>query len=303
MKPVVYVDVLFAVNFIINCLLLAVTARLGRLPLKRWRIILSAVMGALYAVLMFFPDMSFVYSTGAKLVFSCLTVAVAYNIHGVRLYFKALGLFYLATFCFGGGVFALCSFTGIGAATGALISNGVFYINLPWQVLFVTVGISYLVLRCVWASLRSRLSRENMFVGTSIYLEGKRVDVNALIDTGNALYDPLTDAPVMVAEYSKIKELLPEKTRRILEENDECPPELWCSATEETSLKMRLIPFSSLGRERGMLPGFKPDKVAFYQNEQTVETDNIIVGIYSKQLTRDKSYSALLHPEVIGGAI
>ena len=298
MKPVVYIDVLFIVNFIINYLLFVITAKIGRLPLKRWRIILSALIGAVYSVFMFFPDMSFVYSTGAKLIFSCFAVAVAYNIYGVRLYFKALGLFYLTTFCFGGGVFALCSFTGIGAATGAVISNGIFYINLPWQLLFVSVGGSYIILRIVWASLRSRLSKENMFIGISIFLDGKRADVNALIDTGNALYDPLTSAPVIVAEYSKIKELLPENTAEMLEGETELSDRLWHG---QTSLKLRLIPFSSLGRERGMLIGFKPDKVVFYQNEQTSERQNIIVGIYSKRLTKDGSYSALLHPEVIAG--
>ena len=299
MKPIVYIDVLFGVNLIINCALLILTAKLGRLPMIKWRIATAGVMGALYAVFMFFPSMGVIYSTGAKLIFSCLAVAVAYNIHGVRLYFKALGIFYLTTLCFGGGVFALCCFTRAGAAVGAIISNGVFYMNLPWQVLLVAVGGSYIVIRVVWNSMRGRLQRENMCVGISIFLDGKRVDLNALIDTGNTLYDPLTSAPVIVVEYGKIKELLPGNARCILEKDGGCNAGLWHDDVAQTNLKLRLIPFSSLGTENGMLMGFKPDKVAFYLNEQTNETDDIIVGVYSKRLTRDGSYSALLHPEVI----
>jgi stage II sporulation protein GA (sporulation sigma-E factor processing peptidase) len=55
----IYADVLFLINFIINYLLLFVTAKIAVLPLLRLKLILSASFGALYAVLSFFPSLSF----------------------------------------------------------------------------------------------------------------------------------------------------------------------------------------------------------------------------------------------------
>ena len=70
-------------------------------------------------------------------------------------------------------------------------------------------------------------------------------------------------------------------------------------ALNKTGTGIRLIPFSSLGRENGMLVGFKPDSAYITENEAEREIGNIIVGIYNGRLAGDKSYSALLNPEII----
>ena len=48
-----------------------------------------------------------------------------------------------------------------------------------------------------------------------------------------------------------------------------------------------------------MLIGFKPDKVIIEQIENKKEIADIIIGIYNSKLSKDESYSALLHPEII----
>ena len=41
--------------------------------------------------------------------------------------------------------------------------------------------------------------------------------------------------------------------------------------------RFRLIPFSSLGKQNGMLVGFKPDKVLIKFDENEIEKKNVIV--------------------------
>lgn len=41
--------------------------------------------------------------------------------------------------------------------------------------------------------------------------------LNALLDTGNSLYDPITKSPVILVEYTKIQHALPIEIREIFQ--------------------------------------------------------------------------------------
>ncbi len=292
---VVYIDVLFFINFVINYMLLYLTAAIAHIKPKISRITSGAVLGALYAVLIFLPDLAFGYTAVAKLLFSMGVVAVSYNISGIKLYIKALGIFYLVTFSCGGGVMALFQFADMGASLGMIIKNGVFYIHLPWHILFFAIAISYMVIRFVWGALQNRLSKENMYVKVGLFWEGREVWLDALLDTGNSLCDPLSKAPVIVAEYEYLRPVLPPALL-----SDAGVPPMETISDDAVKGRLRMIPFSSLGKEHGMLVGFRPDNAVILENEQIKEAGDVIVGMYARPLARDKSYAALLHPALLG---
>ena len=299
LRPVIYIDVLFFVNFFINYAILFTTAKIGRLEFKRLRIFLTAAVGALYAVFMFFPNLSVIYSLGAKLISSLGIVALAFNIRGVRLYFKTLGIFYLVTLCFGGCAFAVFFFTDFGSRVGAVISNGIVYMNLPWQVLGVSVIAAYIIISRVWRAVRDKFLRE--YIDLTVSFGGGEVRTTAIVDTGNALCEPVSMAPVIVVEYQMIKNILPLEIRQIFENGFEDNIERLSSALYSSNLasRVRLIPFSSLGRENGLLVGFKPDSATICDNEQEKKLTNVIVGVYGRPLSKDRSFHALLNPEIL----
>ena len=61
--------------------------------------------------------------------------------------------------------------------------------------------------------------------------------------------------------------------------------------------KLKIIPFSSLGKQNGMLVGIKPEKLEVI-NEQVEEKNNVIIGIYNKSLTKRGEYNALIGIEL-----
>ena len=63
--------------------------------------------------------------------------------------------------------------------------------------------------------------------------------------------------------------------------------------------RFRLIPFTSLGKENGMLIGFRPDYIEVDQENEKKGTSNVIVGIYNRSLSKGEKYRALLSPELI----
>ncbi len=293
---IVYADVLFLINFAVNYLLLYLTAKMGRLRPGNLRLLSGAVIGAFYAVFMFFPRLSFGYSALAKFIFSLLVNAVTFNIRGIRLYIKTICIFYLVTCALGGGVMAIFFFTGAGAELGAVVKNGVLYMNLPWKTLIFAVCGSYFLIRIVWGVLQNKMNRETLSRKVGIFLDGREVWINALLDTGNALCEPFSGAPVIVAELDCLRSVLPEDFIRAFEDGYTNVDEIM---DEKMKGRIRVIPFSSLGTEHGMMVGFRPDKAKIIDNEKIQDVGDVIVGIYTKRLAQDRSYGALLPPELV----
>ena len=291
MRPTVYIDVLFFINLLINLILLYVSARLLSLKIKPLRFLIASFFGALYSVLIFFPDFNVFYSGSAKLLSSLAIIAIAFNIKGWRLYFKTLGIFYLVTLLFGGCVFALFYLSGIGSRVGAVIKNGIIYFDLPWQFLFFSIGISYIIISGIWKSILNR-ARGNSFVSLNIEYSGSNATIRALLDTGNSLFEPISHSPVIVTEFGEIKNILPESIRAAVESGN---------INFEENFKIRVIPFSSVGKENGLLLGFQPDRVTATVNEHQYEIENVIIGISPTRLSKDKSFQALINPAVISG--
>ena len=58
--------------------------------------------------------------------------------------------------------------------------------------------------------------------------------------------------------------------------------------------KLKVIPFSSLGKPNGMLLGIKADEISIESEDENITKDNVIVGIYDKSLTKRGEYKALV---------
>ena len=65
------------------------------------------------------------------------------------------------------------------------------------------------------------------------------------------------------------------------------------------SFKLKFIPFSSLGKQNGMLIGINAKYIKIKSEENENINENVIVGIYNKSLTKRGEYRALIGIELI----
>ena len=294
--PTVYVDVLFAVNLLINYILINASGILSKINRNKLRMGFGAFIGASYALLIFFPDFSMLFTTICKLLISMLIVAASFPFYTLRSYIKTLVIFYMVSFGFGGCVLGVFYFSDIGARLGAVYSNGIFYFNLPWTVLALSGILFYLAIK-ICGIISAKLYRgENLRKKLRISLGEKTAELTALLDTGNALIDPVTLSPVIIAEYKSLRPLFSEDIKLGLNRLSSDNITWIMSEVSEYGLKVRLIPFSSLGKENGMLLGFVPDHAEIRDDCGVRVLDKCVVGIYDKQLSKDKSYTALFNP-------
>ncbi len=298
----IYLDVLVLENVVINYMILAVTARFSRSRTSSLRLFAGAFIGALYVILILLPDMKIYTSVLAKLLLSLVIVAVAFKPEKLMNYLKNLALFYVTTFIFAGAGFALLFFN----VGGGIIKNGVFMTTLPlldtrWTQILLGLLLAGIVTRVLWEIIQNWIIKEKVLVQLYISFDRKIIGLFALVDTGNALHDPLTNMPVVVVEFQAIKDILPEDIRNIFEKTGEDDLNAISSAISKSPwfTRFRLIPFTSLGKENGMLIGFRPDYIEIDNENEKKDIKDVVIGIYNRSLSKNEKYKALLSPELI----
>lgn len=300
METYVFGDIILLENFIMNFIILWCTAKLLKHKSSWPMLVLAALLGAVYALGSYFSGFKYFYTPGMKVVFSILIIILAYLPNHIRDFIKLIGVFYITSFVFGGAAFGLFYFVN-GLKN---IRYGAFYIqDFPVKTLILSIIIAYFTVRYCWDFIQYRVKREKIITEINILMDDKKAVLTALVDTGNSLNEPITKAPVLVAEYSSIKDLLPRDVQEIFEQGNQSDFNVIARimANSELVTRFRVIPFKSLGKDNGMLLGFKPDEVQLVENNKKQNIKNIIVGIYNKKLSNSGEYSALIHPDVLEG--
>lgn len=296
----VYLDVLILENVVLNYLILQLTDKLLKAGTSRFRLFAGALTGALYVgLLVIMPGIHAYYTVAGKFLLSLLIVAISFSPEKIINFVKTLAVFYVSTFIFAGAAFAFVYFNG----SGGFVRNGIVYFfgGSKWTVIFlsvITVGIIVRIIMDIW---QTRQYKDNLLVPLKICFESRSVILQALVDTGNSLNDPLSKLPVIVVEYKALCQLFPDDIKTIFDkemENDlDCVTKIISNSSWFS--RFRLIPFCSLGKENGMLIGFKPDFILIGEADSSKNICDVVVGVYNRTLSKNNTYKALLGPEFI----
>lgn len=283
MVHVVYIDVLFAINFIVNYLILFATAKLTGAVIRRLLLVLGAALGAVYGCVAFFQSMQFLSSLLFKVAVAVLMVLVSF---GKRRLLRNCLIFSGISFAFGGCVFAIYWMTK--GSNGLLnMRNGICYLQVPLGILLLSAGICFLVLNLVFKRCAAGGAKRE-FCTITMANNGRQAGLRALMDTGNHLTDPLTNRPVVIAEYESIRTLLPEAARSVL---DTLPKKEFALAIETLPIdcKFKLVPYKTVGHEFDMLLAFRPEQISIGGKR----ADGALVAISPNPISDGGAYTAL----------
>ena len=297
----VYVDQVIAGSLVMNLMILWLTARLGRLAFRRWRLFGAAALGAMYSLVIFVPALETFTAPVYKLLVSMLMVAAAFMPQPLKKFMLLIVYFYLCTFALGGTVLGIINFMhrSVSGETMTEIMQAID--TYLWYGVLITLAIYWLAGKIVPATLRKRLMLPLLRADLAINLRGKKVCLAAMVDTGNGLTDPLSGNPVIIAEYDAVKDILPEQvSHAILSKGWKDGGALLAEMGEGIKEgNFRLIPFCSVGRDSGWLIGFRPDEVLVRQSGGFIRTNEVIIALCPDKLQGDTPCRALLPPDLI----
>ena len=106
----IYLDIIFLENIFMNTIILFATGTILKTKLRIIRILISSIIGSLYAVLTYMSDLTIFSNLILKITLSVVMIYIAIKPMNLKQMFKSLMIFYLTSFTFGGVAFALLYF-------------------------------------------------------------------------------------------------------------------------------------------------------------------------------------------------
>jgi len=219
----VYLDLVFALNFLVDFLLLLGTNRLTGFSPGWGRSVTAAFAAAVYGAWCLIPGFQFLGTSLWRMVMLVLISVIAFGMNVSAVHRGAV--FLLLSMALGG----IAGASG-GSGFGMLVVCGMG-LWLVCRVGFPTGG------------------QQREYVPVVLRHDGKSVSQIALLDTGNSLKDPMTGEQVLVAGSDAALELLgltPEQLRHPIE-----------TMAEAKITGLRLIPYASVGQPAGLMLAYR----------------------------------------------
>lgn len=259
----VYIDSLFLINFVMNLLCLElVNLTLMRTATRR-RVVLGAALGAALYLAPFLTGGPAWLKMTLGFAAACVAmILVSFRVRSLKAFFKAAGRLLSYSFLMGGALlFLLRLFPGLRRALGSVMG---------------ILGMGTLVfMEATWL-LGHKKASDNV-CRVVLLGKGAKITVNALMDTGNTLMEPISGQPVCILEKSVFDSL-------------------W---TEGGPGGYRAIPYHSIGKKRGILQGYRIPEIQIEIDGIVKTCKDVYVGVSKEAAAIDGGYKMILNPGIL----
>ena len=263
-----YIDSVFILQMTSNLYLLSLAGQILKCTATHKRIWMGAAAGAaMICIVIAVP----VGTVGVRILVSAVPVSMcmlraAFRIHhGKRLIYASV-------------ILAGCGFF-LGSMMIWILNRlrTVLRGHVSLLIALVTGYLSYLILFKLLAVIRRK--KENCLRTVEIYVPElqQEVRVQALLDTGNHLTDPINGAPVSLVSERLAKQI----------------------QSAFRSEKYHAIPYRSVGTDRGILNAYELPKLTIEGQEQTISREHVIVAICNTGISEESIYQMILHPRLL----
>ena len=254
-----YVDVLFLVNFMMDYLLLMLLKKMLKCTATHGRLLFGAMVGALLTCIILILPISYniLKFVLFHAVVNIVMIRAGLKIKGIRNLSKAYLLLYIGSFLLGGVLQAFHQYIRLGSVFFAIAVFGYYIVSKLWDIL-------------------AAIQKRNQYqCRVDLYLGEKICRVDGIIDTGNGLYDPITNCPVNILDKAVARELL----------------------GEQKLSGVRYIPYHSIGKKEGVLLAVKIDKMCIH-GEQEIWVKAPLIGVSEETIAAGGEYQMILNPNL-----
>lgn len=297
----VYLDVIWALNFLFDSLLLYLTAIILKRQVRLYRILLGGFIGSIIIVLSVIPIQFYIGHPLIKLLFSILMVLTTFGYKKVHYFLRGLMTFYLITFLIGGALIGAHYFIRFdNKLTSAVFLSSVKGFGDPISWFFVLIGFPiawHFSKRNIEGIEMTKIQYESL-IEVMIEIAGVTYRFKGLIDSGNQLYEPITKIPVMLVSIKgRIKEF-PDSLVKIAENSEEIILGNYDVSAEWNS-RLRIIPYKVVGQDHQLIIAIKPDKITLEKNGQFIAVEKGLISFSMQQFAGDDAFQCIVHPKML----
>ncbi|MBU5266022.1 sigma-E processing peptidase SpoIIGA [Virgibacillus proomii] len=299
----IYLDAIWALNFLLDLMLLLLTQALARDATRKRRIVAGGFIASLLVPISLYFSDSFFISFPGKILFSAIIITTAFGYQNIYRWSKLLLLFYFVSFAIGGGLIGihfLLQRPFSQGSNGFLTYNSGFGDPVSWLFIITCFPIVWLFTKSRMDKHVSEKIRYDQLTPVTIRMRGKSYSSTGFIDSGNQLTDPLTKKPVILCDEVFLKQWFTDEDWLRLKQ---CYQSLQVhDLPKEWEKYMQLVPYQGVEGRSMFLFTLRPDQLIIYYGEKRIETSKVLIGIQFGRLTKDASYHCLLHPQIIHSA-
>ena len=257
-----YIDVYFMINFTVDILAVFIAARIMHVKINMIKLLFSGILGALFATIELFLNNSVLHIAFASLFLFMLCYISCKSVSPSRK-IKFLLSFYIAAFLIGGIVDFLYGLMDryvsdlLIEASGSTNRKAIIFS----LIILLIIGVLRLFIMVFSESINEKSSH------IRIELDGKSLEIEALIDTGNLVRDPMNMNPVIFIKRKSAENII---SSDIIDLND------IDRLGSDFRKRIRLIPVTRNSQTHVMI-GLRVDKVYLIKDDFKEEIDATIV--------------------------
>ncbi len=261
----VYADSLLLLHFFFNLYLLALVNRLLYQVASHKRLVMGALLGALCTLLPMLLGVTFHMGRAVGMLLSVWVMCkYTFQIVERKQLLQIMEKMVLITLVLGGILRVVLKY-------GAGWWNG-------FHGLIVVLLLGSLV---YWISGRLLIKKRGQQCNCRIIIhtDREKVEIEALLDTGNTLVEPISGKPVSVAEPEILEKML----------GGEWPE------------GYRMVPFCSVGKQHGLMKAYMVKAIWVEVDGCYKECQNIYVGESKEFFKEGSRYRMILNPGILEG--
>ncbi len=265
LQGTIYIDSIFLLNMVMDFYLLALTAKaLGKTAMYARIFAGSAIGAAGYCIVLCLPQIPYMLKVLLGMVpIGMLMIKIACKAKGYGELLRGLGYLYFFSFLIGGFIIFLRG------------RNSLFAEYEDSIILLAGLGFAGFAL-CTGVIAIYRKRQKEHFCRVSIPGDEGILMVDALVDTGNGLVEPVSRKPVAILEAGQWENL-----------------KLWMKPE-----KYKIIPYHSIGKDSGLLEGYEIDTMKVKGSMGEKQYEKVIVAIFKGKISGKGSYQMVLPPEL-----
>ncbi|SDI66533.1 sigma-E processing peptidase SpoIIGA [Natribacillus halophilus] len=295
-----YIDIIYLLNTIVTACLLYMTAKWIGYEIKKGRLFIAAACSSLPLFMWLTPYGDWLLHPLIQ-GFICLgTILLAFGFQTFTRFGKTVVLFYFISWLSGGAVMAMAMFWQTSELLDVWQSSSRWVLFDDMHGLLV---LSTLPVIIVFAELSKRIIKLEkktftQFADVVIKMDEKseKVQATALIDTGNQLRDPISQASVLLAEVRLFKPLLSNEEWTAMSEWLNSHGSRGAMKWEE---RMKLIPYRSVGREHGFIFAVQASEVVIRQQGRQQRHKNVLIGFENRGLSAEGRFQCIAPPDLL----
>ncbi|NLJ84462.1 MAG: sigma-E processing peptidase SpoIIGA [Halanaerobiaceae bacterium] len=292
---IIYADITLLNNFFMTIAIIWATANIMEIKYSWFRLFLGANIANLYLLVVFILQqyrfyffINFILHISLNIITAILILKISFPGLQRTRFIKALGNLYLITFI------------GMGTTLSIFYVYGDSPFNTGFLKIIIGLLVLYLLGNTGWKIIQRYKLPDEFYLPTVIYCQNKEVSLTGLLDTGNSLSDPISNLPVIIVNLATLIPIFPEEMQAEMMTGEVCEMDL-VEVFQKNNLahRIRLLPFSDLGEEKGLLLGFRPDLVELFYKGELIRVEKCVIGISTRMLDLDNCYQALIHPKLL----